>query len=80
MWPRTSFVVDKREKTARGTWKGPDWTEPWQEEDGPGAKRPRAPGEHGAKMAGLYREEKLGPGKGSPALIRVGCSSGQPPL
>ena len=45
-----------KEKIVTGTWKGPDWTEPWQEEDGPGAKRPRAPGEHGAKMAGLYKE------------------------
>lgn len=29
VWLR--FIVAMREKTARGVWKGPDWTGPWEE-------------------------------------------------
>lgn len=44
VWWKWRFIVDMRKSPARGFWKGPDWTGPWQERgrgrEEQGAKKP----------------------------------------
>lgn len=57
VWWKWRFIVDMRKSPARGFWKGPDWTGPWQEmgrgREEQGVKKP-------AKWLGYRRKEDSG--------------------